>query len=267
MLQGYEKKVRSKRLGTASIINHKDSVTELIICNEHKKFILMPFHEQTLLERHFSSEEERLTVALKNNEKNLKKNERFDRAKRLITDCERKGHRMEHEEEWILIKRAMTGDQDAFAQLFERHYSFLFKYLLKLTLDEEVSADLAQDTMIKCYTNLSSFKGEGKFSTWMISISTRLYMDFLRKQKREKMWLNQLKRTLSRQFAWQAHARGMEWSDAFADFNQLADEVRVPILLHHYYGYSYDEVGQIMGIRPGTVKSRVHNGLIQLRKE
>ncbi|MCM3584778.1 RNA polymerase sigma factor SigY [Mesobacillus maritimus] len=174
---------------------------------------------------------------------------------------------MEHEQDWSLIEKARTGDQDAFTQLFQRYYSFLYKYLLKLTLDEEVSADLAQDTMLKCYTNLASFKGEGKFSTWMISISTRLYMDLLRKQKREKNWLNQLKRTLSRQLSWQANTKGMEWSDVFTDFNQLEDDVRVPILLHHYYGYSYDEIGQIMNIRSGTVKSRVHNGLKILRKE
>ncbi|MCM3671853.1 RNA polymerase sigma factor SigY [Mesobacillus maritimus] len=174
---------------------------------------------------------------------------------------------MEKEQDWSLIEKARTGNQDAFTQLFQRYYSFLYKYLLKLTLDEEVSADLAQDTMLKCYTNLASFKGEGKFSTWMISISTRLYMDLLRKQKREKNWLNQLKRTLSRQLSWQANAKGMEWSDVFTDFNQLEDEVRMPILLHHYYGYSYDEIGQIMNIRAGTVKSRVHNGLKILRKE
>ncbi|WP_066157214.1 RNA polymerase sigma factor SigY [Halalkalibacter krulwichiae] len=174
---------------------------------------------------------------------------------------------MEHEQDWSLIKKAQTGDHGAFTQLFQRHYSFLYKYLLKLTLDDEVSADLAQDTMLKCYTNLSSFKGEGKFSTWMISISTRLYMDLLRKQKREKTWLNQLKRTLSRQLSWQARAKGMEWSDVFTDFNQLEDNIRVPILLHHYYGYSYHEIGQMMGIPSGTVKSRVHTGLTRLRKE
>ncbi|WP_338472444.1 RNA polymerase sigma factor SigY [Niallia sp. XMNu-256] len=173
---------------------------------------------------------------------------------------------MEHEQDRILVEKARSGDQDAFTVLFESYYSFLYKYLLKLTLDEEVSADLAQDTMFKCYTNLSSFKGEGKFSTWMISISTRLYLDFLRKKKREKNWLGQFKQTLSRQLSWQANAKGMEWSDALADFNQLEVEVRVPILLHHYYGYSYEEVGQMMGIRPGTVKSRVHNGLKRLRK-
>ncbi|WP_068672150.1 RNA polymerase sigma factor SigY [Oceanobacillus sp. Castelsardo] len=173
---------------------------------------------------------------------------------------------MEQEEDGRLIERARAGDDGAFTQLFERHYSFLYKYLLKLTLDEEVSADLAQDTMLKCYTHLASFKGKGKFSTWMISISTKAYLDYLRKLKREKNWLKEMKRTLSRKLTWQAETKGMEWSDAFTDFNQLEDKWRVPILLHYYYGYSYEEVGQIMGIATGTVKSRVHHGIARLKK-
>jgi RNA polymerase sigma-70 factor, ECF subfamily len=174
---------------------------------------------------------------------------------------------MEQEEDVVLIGNALKGNDDAFALLFHRHYSFLFKYLLKLTLDEEMSRDLAQDTMLKCYTHLSSFKGEGKFSTWMISIASRLYIDLLRKQKRERKWVEQMKRVLSRQLLWQADSRGMEWSDAFADFNELEADVRVPILLHHYYGYTYEEIGEMMGVRAGTAKSRVHYGLKQLRKE
>lgn len=173
---------------------------------------------------------------------------------------------MEHEDE-VIIRKALAGDEDAFATLFQRYYSFLLKYLLKLTLDEEVSRDIAQETMLKCYTNLAAFKAEGKFSTWMISIASRLYIDQLRKQKQERKWMDQLKHTLSRQLVWQASSEGVEWSEVFSYFNQLDADVRVPILLHHYYGYSYDEVAKIVGIRPGTVKSRVHNGIKYLRKE
>ncbi|KKK38618.1 RNA polymerase sigma factor SigY [Mesobacillus campisalis] len=174
---------------------------------------------------------------------------------------------MDQEEDLVLIQKALKEDDDAFAQLFQKYDSFLFKYLLKLTLDEEMSRDLAQETMLRCYTHLTSFKAESKFSTWMVSIASRLYIDQLRKQKRERKWMEFMKRNLSRQLSWQANTRGMEWSDAFADFNQLEAEARIPILLHHYYGYTYEEIGEIMGVRAGTVKSRVHYGLKQLRKE
>ena len=69
---------------------------------------------------------------------------------------------MEDVDDRDLIIKAIAGSDDAFTELFQRYYSFLYKYLLKLTLNEETSRDLAQETMIKCYTNLSSFKGEGK---------------------------------------------------------------------------------------------------------
>jgi RNA polymerase sigma-70 factor, ECF subfamily len=160
---------------------------------------------------------------------------------------------LEQEEDIYLIQEAITGDDDAFTQLFQKHYSFLYKYLLKLTLNEETSSDLAQETMMKCYTHLSSFKGEGKFSTWMISIASRLYIDSIRKKEREKKKASRLKHALSRQLSFKSKTHGMEWSDTFTDFNQLEAETRMPILLRHYYGYTYDEIGKMLGIRAGTV--------------
>lgn len=166
-----------------------------------------------------------------------------------------------------LIKLAKEGNEDAFIDLFQLHYSFLYKYLLKLTLNEETSLDLTQDTMLKCYENLHSFKGGSKFSTWMISIASRLYIDQLRKQKREANWMDHTKIALSRQLTWKAKTKGIEWSDTFTDFNNLEADLRIPILLHHYYGYTYEEISKLLQIKTGTVKSRVHNGIMKLRKE
>ncbi|WP_078382305.1 RNA polymerase sigma factor SigY [Sutcliffiella halmapala] len=174
---------------------------------------------------------------------------------------------MDKNDDLSLINLAITGNDDAFTVLFQRHYSFLFKYLLKLTLNEEVSKDLAQETMVKCYTKLSSYKGDGKFSTWMISIASRLYIDSIRKKEREKKKINRIMHNLSRQLSWASQSKGIDWSDTFTDFNQLEADVRTPILLRHYYGYSYEEIGAMLGMRTGTVKSRVHNGIKWLRKE
>lgn len=174
---------------------------------------------------------------------------------------------MENEDDLALINQAIAGNDDAFTIVFQRYYPFLLKYLLKLTLNEEMSSDLAQETMLKCYTNLSSYKGEGKFSTWMISIASRLYIDSIRKKEREQKKVKRIVQQLSRQLNWKAQAKGVEWSETFIDFNQLPAEVRTPILLRHYYGYTYEEIGRILGIRTGTVKSRVHKGIQTLRKE
>jgi len=174
---------------------------------------------------------------------------------------------MEIDEEHKLIKKAKQGDDSAFSLLYQHYYPFLYKYLLKLTLQEELSKDLAQDTMLKCYNHLHAFKGESKFSSWMISIASRLYIDSLRRKKRENKWVKQVKASLSRQLDWVARSKGIEWSDHFTDFNNLDADVRIPILLRHYYGYSYEEIGTMLGVKAGTIKSRVHNGLKYIRKE
>ncbi|MED4018133.1 RNA polymerase sigma factor SigY [Sutcliffiella cohnii] len=174
---------------------------------------------------------------------------------------------MEKEEEIQLVEKAKRGDDNAFSQLYEQYYPFLYKYLLKLTLHEDTSKDLAQDTMLKCYKHLHAFKGDSKFSSWMISIASRAYIDSLRKKRRENNWLHQIKTSLSRQLSWTSESKGMEWSHHFLDFNKLEADIRVPILLRHYYGYSYEEIGKMLGIKAGTVKSRVHNGIKLIRKE
>nr|WP_221452381.1 RNA polymerase sigma factor SigY [Bacillus benzoevorans] len=166
-----------------------------------------------------------------------------------------------------MIIKAIAGSDDAFTELFQRYYSFLYKYLLKLTLNEETSRDLAQETMIKCYSNLSSFKGTGKFSTWMISIASRLYIDSIRKKQREEKRISKIIHHMSRQLSWKAQNKGLEWSDSFTDFNQLEADIRIPILLRHYYGYTYEEISVMLGIKTGTVKSRVHTGINRLKKE
>ncbi len=174
---------------------------------------------------------------------------------------------MEYLDDKALITKAMAGNDDAFTGLFQRHYSFLFKYLLKLTLNEQISQDLAQETMIKCYMNLPSFKGEGKFSTWMISIASRIYIDSMRKKQREGKKMGKIMQQLSRQLNWNSQYHDLEWSDSFTDFNQLEADVKIPILLRHYYGYTYEEIGTMLGIKTGTVKSRVHTGINRLKKE
>lgn len=59
----------------------------------------------------------------------------------------------------------------------------------------------------------------------------------------------------------------MEWSEVLDALSRLSSAHRMAVLLKHYYGYSYDEIGEMLEIPSGTVKSRVAAGLVQLRKE
>lgn len=163
-----------------------------------------------------------------------------------------------------LIKNAKNGNQLALAKLFQQNYSFLLKYLIKVTMNKSVAEDIAQETLAKCIEKIHLYNEKSKFSSWLISIATNLYIDQLRKNKREAKWQQEQG---IRGLKWQIESRNEDWNDALTALAKLTDDVRIPIVLKHYYGYSYDEIGSIMKVSPGTIKSRIHNGILAIRKE
>jgi len=164
-----------------------------------------------------------------------------------------------------LIRKAKKGDALALSKLLQQNYSFLVKYLMKVTLHPQIAEDLAQETMMKGIEKIQLYNGESKFSSWLITIATNLFIDQQRRKKREENWLEQ--EQALRKMKWNAAIMNEEWNDVLDVLAQINEEIRMPIVLKHYYGYSYKEIGKMMGIAEGTVKSRVSNGLKSVRKE
>jgi RNA polymerase sigma-70 factor (ECF subfamily) len=168
-------------------------------------------------------------------------------------------------EEQELIRQAMKGDNLALSMLLHNHYAFLLKYLMKITLHTQLAEDIAQETMLKAIQKIKLYNGQSKFSSWLMTIGTRLFIDHQRKHKREKLWQEQ---ELSlRKLRWQAEHHHEDWPLVLDALGQIPEDIRIPVILKHYYGYSYEEIGSMLEIPEGTAKSRVHNGLKQVRKE
>ncbi|MHA0858434.1 RNA polymerase sigma factor SigY [Paenibacillus sp. CMAA1364] len=168
-------------------------------------------------------------------------------------------------EDWNRVKLAQRGDADVLADLIYEHYTFLYKYLVKLTIDPAMAEDLTQDTILRCIEKIRLYDGTSAFSSWLITIGTRIYMDNMRRKKTEQNWL--LMEQGVRHVRWQFESKNEEWNDVLESLAKLSTEHRVAILLKHYYGYTYEEIGGMLSIPSGTVKSRVANALHQLRKE
>jgi RNA polymerase sigma-70 factor (ECF subfamily) len=104
----------------------------------------------------------------------------------------------------------------------------------------------------------------------LITIATRLYLDEKRKKKHEQNYVtnaNALASNASRLLLWELEKQQSQWLTITEALAKLPDDQRTAILLQHYYGYTLQEIATMMQIPLGTVKSRIHYGMEQIRKE
>ncbi|MGN1402079.1 MAG: RNA polymerase sigma factor SigY [Bacillus sp. (in: firmicutes)] len=171
------------------------------------------------------------------------------------------------EEEDRLITEAQQGSEKAFAALFQLHYPFLYKYMIKLTMNPSLAEDIIQETMLKSYMNINRYDRRSRFSSWLITIATRTYVDMYRKKKRERLFLKRASNEMNEWIRWrmkQSSPEYFELADVLLDLDPI---YRLPLLLKHYYGYTYEEIAKMLSIKEGTVKSRVHKAIRMTRKE
>jgi len=83
-----------------------------------------------------------------------------------------------------LIDKTLKGDTRAFGQLVEQYQGYVFTIIVRMVKVREEAEEVAQDTFIKAFESLSSFRGESKFSSWLYSIAYRKALDRLRKNKK-----------------------------------------------------------------------------------
>jgi RNA polymerase sigma-70 factor (ECF subfamily) len=163
-----------------------------------------------------------------------------------------------------LIAAARRGDQVALARLLQAYYLPVKKYLITVACDRALAEDLTQETMIRAIQRIGQFAGRSQFSTWLMAIATHLFLDQLRRQKRERRYQEEVAA-----FDLPVLAGGQEppaWAGVMERLHALPRDVAMPIILKHYYGYTYEEIAEMMAIPEGTVKSRIFNGVRTLRK-
>lgn len=162
-----------------------------------------------------------------------------------------------------LIKAALAGGksgEEALAALLQANYRIVLGYFLKLTQDPELAKDLTQETMVRAIKNLRKYRGEGKFSSWLIAIGSNFYRDELRKQKTAE-------KITGRQLPASAKQPAAEAVDIKRALLELPAEKRIPLILKYYHDYSYQEIAAVLKIPVGTVRSRLHSAVRQLREQ
>ena len=165
-----------------------------------------------------------------------------------------------------LMDEARRGNRQSLARLLYENYDMVFKYMIKFTMNKNIAEDIVQETMVRAIEKFELFDpGKAKFSTWLISIAQNLYLDNIRKKKRENLYVEA--DTYPDKLYDLTIEHNEDWERVLDALAGLPDESRFPLVLKHYYGYSLEEIARLMSIPLGTVKSRIHNAIKNIRKE
>jgi len=163
-----------------------------------------------------------------------------------------------------VIARVLKGAKEDFRILVSRHQDTLYRMLLRQTGDSAVSHDLAQESFLRAYTKLGTFRGDSLFSTWLTRISINLANNyFASKEYRERRRKIAAEPGNSGPDVAHLEQRLLLLREFIAE---LKPKYREVISLCGLEKKSYEEVALILNIPIGTVRSRLHEARLQLRE-
>src|SRR6266513_3817127 len=175
-----------------------------------------------------------------------------------------------------LVQRAQKGDGAAYDELIRRYQERVYATVYHMTSNHEDANDLAQETFIKGFQALKSFKGDSSFYTWIYRIAVNKTINFLKQRKNKiHMSLNDLDfnaendADLVALISEKTPRRDVNLIELQEKLNaamqKLSEIHRLVVTLHDVQGLSHEEIGKIMNCNTGTVRSRLFYARQQLQ--
>lgn len=165
-----------------------------------------------------------------------------------------------------LIEKAKKGNKSALNELICYNLPIVKGYIIKMTANPDISQDILQETLLKGVLNISKFKPKAKFSTYLITIATNVYRDFLRKNK-NIMSIENLEHEIVCDSYEESSLSKFEYSEIIKILLSISYEKRAAFILKHYYGYKYEDIAKILKCPVGTIRSRIHNCIAEIISE
>ena len=175
-----------------------------------------------------------------------------------------------------LVRNAQREDVGSYDELVRRYQERIYATVYHMTSNHEDANDLVQETFIKAYRALKTFKGDSSFYTWVYRIAVNKTINFLKQRKnRLHMSLNDVDfhaendPDLVALVSEKTPRRDLNLAELQDKLNgamlKLSEHHRMVVTLHDIQGLSHEEIGEIMGCNIGTVRSRLFYARQQLQ--
>jgi RNA polymerase sigma-70 factor (ECF subfamily) len=159
-----------------------------------------------------------------------------------------------------LIESCRRGDPEAFRALFEMYKDRVYSVALRYSGDATLAQDIAQETFVKLFSTIGSFRGDSRFESWLYRLIVNSCFDHKRRTRRLMPLFDGLRSVLRTPSAsaldeMLRNETSVQLKSVIAS---LPPDQRMVIVLRYTQGLSYDEIAEIMGCSAGTVGSRLN---------
>jgi RNA polymerase sigma-70 factor (ECF subfamily) len=179
-----------------------------------------------------------------------------------------------------LVAGALEGDDSAYGELLERFRRPVFSLIYRMVRDRELAEDLAQESFVKAFNNLDSYKPSYRFSSWLFKIANNHAIDHLRRARLKTVSIHgsphatDADREEETRIVLEAGGETPEQEVVALELggeievaiSQLRPEYRTAVILRHIESRPYEEIADIMGVPIGTVKTFLHRARAELRE-
>jgi len=161
-----------------------------------------------------------------------------------------------------LVELVLADDQDAFTVLVERYKDAVQNLAYRMLSNAAEAEDVTQETFVRAYTQLATYKPAHKFSTWLLSIASHLAIDQLRRRRFLALPLEDVPF-----LDWiadvgtgpeQSALEGEQQDEVQTYLQRLPGKYRAVIVLRYWYDFSYEEIARTLDLTPALVKARLH---------
>jgi RNA polymerase sigma-70 factor (ECF subfamily) len=178
------------------------------------------------------------------------------------------------EREKALMARVVTGDRDAYAELFSMYTEKIRRLGMAILHSESSAEDLIQETFVKGMTHLDSYRGEGSPASWLTAIALNVCRHHLR-DSRSKAQITETRNLEEGKRLFRPRTRGIVTRVSQSEDERrlalamgfLTDAQREVIVLRYQQGLPFEEIGVILGLRCGAVRALAHRAKMVLRKK
>ncbi len=175
-----------------------------------------------------------------------------------------------------LVRRCLAGDERAFRELVERYQPQVYSLALHMVRRVEDAEDVTQETFIRVFRALGRYDLARPFGAWLMTITSRLCIDHIRRRKFSPISLTQREPGSDEEYSIDVRDPGLKPDERVVHaeeerrsvelIDSLPPHYRIVVLLRHQQQLSYEEIAEALTLPLGTVKARIHRARALLKE-